>query len=984
MAGHQDPPSGPGPLIASAELSALVSSTAIPALKDRGGAESLLAGGHEVVGRAREIARLEELFHAAVYRRQTTAVLIHGPEGVGKQRLFQEVVGRLIGSGARFRLLDGRPLGRELGMISALLRSRFKDELESSMPAKALVTTLRMLVPTHEVVEVCFTVASMLGVELGARHASLESLGELLDDPIRRKPFLVDILQRLFKREAERLPLCVLLRHPEEGDKESQEILSEVMEGLSELPLLVVSLQREVSVVGRNNARRFVPSYTGPGAATITDFDIARLGGAAEDPNPVTRRVRKEGEIARALAEAARSPARSEAPSPEPDADQTLMLDNATERFYEAPRVFGLACELMALRPLPDAQMESLVRRVLEPVRDLPDALVGMLVARLEGVPGRLRPHLTALVSKGLIERGEGGWVARTGRLRGESIPSDLEGLARSRVEALPAKHRGILELAAVVGSFFGFTDVLTLMRLDLGQGDGVPFFETRTESRLRRVLLDLQGQEFTVYEPRLGPHGDEAFRFKVERERELLLEGLDPDRVRLLHRILAQVLERHGAPEEEISRHWAEGGAARRASLSLLRAGMSASRASKAQKAIETLRVALDGLGLDEGEDYLEGLACLAHSNMVLGEFAQVESLCGALAQGAYAIGAPLHGSRALLLRATASRHTGALDKAAEHLRQALELAGRLSGAPALALRAEILDELSLTRWQHGAHFSEALELADKALAIREELGDVVNTARTLLNIGQIQYARHNLDDAQGCFERAARLAESEDLRQVLAKAKNGLGILAMTRGDHMSAQRLWAEVLDISQALGDRALRAAVLSNLGELAWLGNNGRLATDLLRRSVDLARSIGEFRVSSESLRLLSRIALAEVQLDDAVALAMQALDEARRSGAGLRVALALRNMAEVLGHTLFSDSFKDADDVRTQIISAPRSSADRAKEARGCFEEAIGMLDAMGNRMDLRDTLASYRMFLIERGQGVEAEAIERRLAAIG
>ncbi len=940
-------------------------------------AEALMNRRVEMVGRVRELKRLMELARKAMYRRQLNAVLVHGPEGVGKRRLCQEVAERLEASGERFRVLEAEPGRGDMDFVSSLLRSRFREELESSLPVQALVTTLRMLVPTHEVVEVSFTVAKLLGIPLPARHASLEALTDLLSDPVRRRPLLVDIFRRLLTREAERQPLFVMLHRPERADVDSQAVLAEVLPQLAELPVFVASLQ--VDVEFKAASRKFVSSSTAPGAL-MSDFETDFMGGEA------TRITR--------IGESAGHPMSSSKTDPEAtrfELDNPLLEglagvsaeDDATLVFggelYAPPKIFGLDSELVGLRAMPDMQMESLVRKVLEPVESLPDALVGMILTRLEGIPGQLRQHISALVGHGVLERDGGQWTVHVERLQGEGLPSDLDELSRARLDKLPDKHRRLMELASVVGPQFRLLDVLTLMRLQEEPGEE-PFFEQRTESRLRRVMLDLQGQDFVVYEPKLGPQGDEAFRFRFERERELLERAVDESSARQMHRILAQAMESRGGDAAEVAQHWRKGGAHRRAALAMLRGGIKLSQELKAQAAIDALESALSQLGVDEGRDYLEGIAAQARSYLLLGEFAQADKLGRHLSQSAYVLGDTYCGADGFKLRAQAARHVGDLGLATRLLELALQLIGADEREGSLALQAELLDELALIRWQHGAHFSEALELADRALRLRQRLGDVSNTARTLLGIGQIQYARKRLDDAQDCFERAVGLAENANLRQVLARAKNGLGIIAMTRGEPRMAERLWAEALEITQVLGDRALRAAVLGNLGELAWTANgNAHTATDLLRRSVELAHSIGEYSIASESLRLLSLIAIAQVRLADAIKLARKALEDARRSGARIRISLAMRNLAEAWSHTLLGGT----EEARRRTLGVGGTVIERAHEAERCYQEAITLLEPMGNMMDLRETLEGFRAFLLGRGRNAEAEAVARRIEAL-
>ncbi len=289
-------------------------------------------------------------------------------------------------------------------------------------------------------------------------------------------------------------------------------------------------------------------------------------------------------------------------------------------------------------------------------------------------------------------------------------------------------------------------------------------------------------------------------------------------------------------------------------------------------------------------------------------------------------------------------------------------------------------MNELALARWNQGAHFSEALELADRALQIRTELNDVPGTAQTLINIGQIQFSRRRVSDAKTCFEEAARLSKAAGLGQLLGRARNALGIVAMMRSELDLAERYWNETLDLSQTLGDRIMRATILSNLGELALRRNDEARARDLLCRSADLAHSTGDYKVSSESLRLLSQLEIHQLEMNRAIDLGRRSLEDARQSGLQDKVSLALCNLAEIWSHTLYQDVNIPPGERNNRNSALKLSRSERVHKAESYFRESIRLLEAMGDRMYLRKALRSYVTFLTEQGRNSEAEKIQRRI----
>jgi tetratricopeptide (TPR) repeat protein len=768
-------------------------------------------------------------------------------------------------------------------------------------------------------------------------NASLEALGELLRDPARRGPFLVDTLGRLLWHDAERQPLLVILRQSEATDAESREILTQVFGGLGRSRAVLVGLQAEAS-----------------GVVFVKDDPERTLGG--EDPWAQSA-DQTWARLKQLVGEGG-------------GADRTLMLDPGGKG---APamvgRFLGLPCEVLAVGPLDELGTEELARRVLAPVEELPDALVSMLVASAGGIPARVEALVDALASHRVLEPiGEGErWRVRLERLSGGELPEELEALSVARLRALPSKHREILELASVVGPRFSVSELLALVRL---VEEGLePFAEQRTEPRVRRVLLESQGWDLIEYDAARGKKGDEGFAFRLEQERELLLKAVPAQEQARLHRVLACLGERGATRAEEVAAHWELGGDPRRAALVRLRAGMELAQAQELLEAARFLEAALAGLSVEEGEPVLDAQAALARCWRILGEGQRAEAVCAALARDAYVLGSAYHGAKAFLIRARVARKRGELEEAGGLLQRALALIEPDGSQRGLGARAELLDEMAIHRWSHGVHADEALELAEQARAIHESLGDHARTAQTLIFMARVLWSRGRPEEALRCYDEIERMArQGGGLKQWLARARNGRGVMALERGDVETARALWEEVLELSWEIGDRELRAMVMGNLGEVLLECGQGARARELLEGAVSLARSVGEYRLSAEALRHLPRLALMEGDTGRELALGQEALAEARRSGVRLKIGQALRTLGEVLSY---------------QGRWSGSAEVDRLREAERCFGESAALLEAMGAQTDLRDTLASYEALLGRLGRGGEQAEVRRRLREI-
>ena len=186
-------------------------------------------------------------------------------------------------------------------------------------------------------------------------------------------------------------------------------------------------------------------------------------------------------------------------------------------------------------------------------------------------------------------------------------------------------------------------------------------------------------------------------------------------------------------------------------------------------------------------------------------------------------------------------------LDRLAANLRAALtsgppELAPRLALALARPLQrrgffleaASFLEqglELEATRlpalvWERaGLHFdlgeyAQALELAQEARELYATQNDVVGIGRSENLLGQISYKQKHWDEARGQLTEALRLAQ-DPLEQAIAQNNLALVELEAPAGDTDLAIALLTEALAVRRAHGDLRGIAAVVANLGNLAF-------------------------------------------------------------------------------------------------------------------------------------------------------------------
>lgn len=257
----------------------------------------------------------------------------------------------------------------------------------------------------------------------------------------------------------------------------------------------------------------------------------------------------------------------------------------------EHDRRWAGSCATTALRldrlGAADAErlVESLVGReeALAPLRDA-------ILARADGNPFFIEEIVQALRERGVVDDG-----APIGPVRPPaefSIPPTVQALLASRVDDLPADARGLLQTLAVIGR----ECPAALVR----EVAGLP------DAALGRLVGVLRAAEF-VHE---RPAAEATHRFKHALTQEVVYGTILRDRRRLLHRRVAEAIERvHGARPEDhlaaLAHHYRLAGDVVRAAEWLCRAGEQAARRSANTEAERQLRAALDLLaGAPDGPD--------------------------------------------------------------------------------------------------------------------------------------------------------------------------------------------------------------------------------------------------------------------------------------------------------------------------------------------------------------------------------------------
>lgn len=616
----------------------------------------------------------------------------------------------------------------------------------------------------------------------------------------------------------------------------------------------------------------------------------------------------------------------------------------------------GWADRQIELGPLDDGAARTLVRAVS---------------------PRPLLPQEAALV----LERSGGHplflqELAGTGDLEG--LPTTVEALVASRIDALPPPDRDLLRVLAV-----------------LGQGVEAPFARRFTQ-RATRLFPELpaSADEGSLARLRDFVAADgRRLRFREPLFRQAAYEGLPYKRRRALHEQAGLLLEertRVADRAEMLSLHFHEAGDRERSwRYSLEAAERSRDRFAHAPEAT-FLRRALDsacrldgvtdaeraptwedlGLALWRASRFAEARDAFRRARRSVADPVDVARLLRREADVADRLGRHVAASRALFRALRSLEGCNTPEASAQRVRARLQLAHdrRLKGRLEEGVRLcwEALSEAEATGDQTGlanAHnmlnillselrHPEAPEHGHRALDLFQALGDRLNGASVLNNLGQDAYDNGDWTAALKLYEESKGALVAAGNAIGAAVVTNNLGEILSDQGDHEEAVRAFEEAETTFRAAGVPTFLAVALANRGraktraghlqdgrdlleqaiaEASGAGSDDRLPRLFLAENVLLGRAHTEALATLEAITrsitpahgpLFHRIrgvALAHIgRRSEARQALCDALRSARSTQAGFEMALAL--------------------DALSQLDDAGPASAARAEEAQAIFE----------------------------------------------
>ncbi len=500
---------------------------------------------------------------------------------------------------------------------------------------------------------------------------------------------------------------------------------------------------------------------------------------------------------------------------------------------YEHPfgdRSFHVRIPLQALSQQATRQM---VQAVLE-AEELPTGLQQLIADKAEGNPLFIEEVIRSLLEEEIVGVEAGvPYLARD--LAGINVPDRIQDVLMARLDRLPEGPKHAIQIASVIGREFA-------LRL-LGR-------ITEAGDHISEIVGELRALEL-IYEK--ASHPELAYMFKHALTHDVAYESVLLQRRKTLHQIVGTAIEelypdRIQEHYEALAHHFSAAEDWERAFRYHELASEKSQAAYANRAAADHCRSAIaiaERLGDDVSQQRRHALAQrLAVSRWHLSEF---KASAEAFRQAAASAEQP--SERALMLARSAFSYLWNHDYEKSHdlESQARELAIANRAEAAIAYSHMVRDERELVLGRGLGDNSEA----ELAAARAEQSGDAAVFTHLLQHLGQRAEWRGEYRRAIDYTQRAVALAADHRMPGEALFGHWFLGIANVAFGEYGRGFDLIGSALELSDRIGDRAVKARLLNTLGwSYAELGchshaiEHNRMGTEIAREMVKLGLVAG--------------------------------------------------------------------------------------------------------------------------------------------
>jgi tetratricopeptide (TPR) repeat protein len=571
-------------------------------------------------------------------------------------------------------------------------------------------------------------------------------------------------------------------------------------------------------------------------------------------------------------------------------------------------RIAGL--EELVVEELPAALVREIVQQRLGVGAEI-DPISEQIVERAQGNPFFAGEIIDSLIERGIIapvdadggrETGARFRQARPGAI---GLPTTMEGLAASHIDALDSGIRTTLRVASAIGAGFTLETLASLVGRTV---------QRDVDTLVERGFLVRTGQP---------DRGAQMYRFARPMVREAAYVGLSRQDRHRLHRILAEDLIRLASagepvPSAHIAWHLENGGEPERAGAYYLEGGDAALAVYSNRRALRLVDRAV--LLLSPGTELR--FDALRRREKILKDLGRHDERETTIAELAAIAGQLEDGPKMTLAANLAAQllyDRGEYMRAADAIGRAIELGARYDEP---FNKVESLRLLAYTSGQVG-HLDRALECCNWALGMIPRGSEGLYLRARVLGVkGAVHLEMGDLDGAPFFLAEAMAIFRNLGKRRNESTAMSNIGLAAQARGDLMEGLDFLERAVLLDRKNKDVSARGRKLAAIGNL-WLEvgelDKGRsFLEEGLRICRDNQEPVGEVEAS---------LGLAELRLTrDDPAAARVILEEVARRGFVSRSRILQTRHRQLLAMALLGDGdpagAREAAEEATRIAKA--------------------------------------------------------------
>ncbi|MFW9800851.1 MAG: tetratricopeptide repeat protein, partial [Candidatus Thorarchaeota archaeon] len=319
---------------------------------------------------------------------------------------------------------------------------------------------------------------------------------------------------------------------------------------------------------------------------------------------------------------------------------------------------------------------------------------------------------------------------------------------------------------------------------------------------------------------------------------------------------------------------------------------------------ALKVMNALSTGKGLS-AEEEMKRVLLETHVSLKLGELERAQSLIEEAMQVARQLENPLLLIDALTRKAEVSWSSGRMDAGLAAVDESRRLLEEIQDETLKTNEGEIrrregdlLIQSGILHWYKGS-LEKALELHQRSLRIREELGNRRGIADSLNNLALVYLSKGEYDTAVEYIKRSLRIREDLGNKADIASSYNNLGNVYVAKGDVNLALEYHERSLRIREELGNRQAIAMSLLNVGSLNQTSGNLSVALEHYHRSLETYEELGIPHMIALALNNLGSAYQRRGDLDKALEYHKRSLATREELGSMLDIALSLLNIGYV-------------------------------------------------------------------------------------